>query len=710
VAAGPSPAARGRLGSRGRVTLRVGVDVGGTFTKAVAVEPSPFALRAQAVVPTSHAAEAGVSEGVAAALGELIAALGADAARIELVAFSTTQAMNALLEGDVAKVGVVGLGRAPDLRPARKRTAVGEVGLAPGRVLRTEHVFLDVTGGLDDAQVDAALATLQARGCTAVAVSGAFAVDAPDAERRVSERARAAGMPSCAGHELSSAYGLELRTVSAAVNASILPLVERTAGVVDAELRRRGIDVPLLVLRGDGGAMSMDAFRRAPSQSVGAGPAAGVAAALHQLQLTDGIVLECGGTSSNVSVVVRGRTALRSLRVMGRPTAIRSVDSWVVGAAGGSLCRPRRRRIAETGPRSAHVAGLPYACFADAACFSGARLELVAPRAGDPEAYAAVRTADGKRFALTATCAATALGLVPGRAPDAALAAFVPLAVHLRMTPEEAARAQLDAATAKIASAVEEAARTHGLDRTVPVVALGGAGGALAGEVARRVGRPLIEPEHPAVLSSIGAALSLVRTEVVRAATAGDAVAAAAAREAQRSCVEAGAAPDTVRVEVGYEARTGQVRAVATGAVALERGAAGRPAVGEPASKRAAAAALAVPEDILELVIATDFYRVYCENGSGPVAVVDSHGSVPLCENARRVLRGEGEELLERLREAVDEATISLGVAEMLPRVAIVCGPRLLDASEARRPEDVLALARDVIGDHGDPAVAVVWR
>src|ERR671930_313125 len=121
--------------------------------------------------------------------------------------------------------------------------------------------------------------------------------------------------------------------------------------------------------------MSMSAFRRTPSFLIGAGPAAGVAAALQDLRLTNAIVLECGGTSSNVSVVERGRTVLRTLRVMGRPTAIRSVDSWVVGAAGGSLGRLVRRKVDESGPRSAHVAGLPYACFASPEELEGAALE-----------------------------------------------------------------------------------------------------------------------------------------------------------------------------------------------------------------------------------------------------------------------------------------------------------------------------------------------
>jgi len=204
-----------------------------------------------------------------------------------------------------------------------------------------------------------------------------------------------------------------------------------------------------------------------------------------------------------------------------------------------------------------------------------------------------------------------------------------------------------------------------------------------------------------------------VRAEVVRSATADGAAASAAAFDAERACVEAGAAPDTVRVECAYEARQGQVRAVATGAVALERGAAGRSPVGEREQHRAAALALGVGEDTLQLVAANRFYRVYCENGSGPVAVVDGLGSVPLATRARTVLAGSRADLLELLRGAVDASTVQLGVASVLPRVAIVSGPRIVDTSEARRCEDVLATARAALADDRgdeDVAVAVVWR
>ena len=242
----------------------IGVDVGGTFTKAVAVESAPLRLLAHAVVPTTHEA-AGVAEGVAAALRDLLAQLGEDRCRVELVAFSTTQAMNALLEGDV------GARRRPRDRlaaraPRGAQAHACRIGRArPRTLLETLHAFVDATGGLDQVSVDAALETLAAPAVPPLAVSGAFAVDEPGDEHLVARCAQARGLPACAGHELTGAYGLETRTVTAAINASILPIVERTAALVEEALADAGLDVPLLVLRGDGGAMSIDASAASPA-------------------------------------------------------------------------------------------------------------------------------------------------------------------------------------------------------------------------------------------------------------------------------------------------------------------------------------------------------------------------------------------------------------------------------------------------------------
>ena len=170
-------------------------------------------------------------------------------------------------------------------------------------------------------------------------------------------------------------------------------------------------------------------FRRAPARTLYSGPAASVAGALRSNRIDDGVIVEVGGTSTNVAAIRRGRPALSYVQVASHATAIRALDVRVLGVAGGSMLRARRNRVYGVGPRSAHIAGLPYACF-----LAGGRLrrrDHGARRAppGDPADYLVVRLADGRAVALTNTCAANALGIVE---PDdyaagdraAALAAF----------------------------------------------------------------------------------------------------------------------------------------------------------------------------------------------------------------------------------------------------------------------------------------------
>jgi len=242
--------------------VRVGVDVGGTFTKAVAVDLASGEIVGRAVVPTTHADARGVAAGVVRTVAEVVRSVGAE--RVDLVTHSTTQAVNALLEGDVGTVGVLGLGRRPELKQARKRTQLERVELSPGRFLRTLPEFLDVSDGLDEGAVREVLARFREAGATAVSVAEAFAPDDSTFERRVTAMANEAGLPACASSELTGLYGLELRAVTAALNASILPIAERTAEVVAVGVDAAGVAAPVMVMRGDGGATDLDGFRRAP--------------------------------------------------------------------------------------------------------------------------------------------------------------------------------------------------------------------------------------------------------------------------------------------------------------------------------------------------------------------------------------------------------------------------------------------------------------
>ena len=204
--------------------LRVGVDVGGTFTKAVAVErappsrcgPTPSSRRAT----TRPTASSRASRRRCASCSTSSAS---DRDAVELVAFSTTTAMNALLEGDVARVGVVGIG-------APARPAAGAQAHARGRARRSRPGACCTPSTPSSTRPAASATTRSTPPSTACGARAArrsrpaapTASTRPSTRTASSARARARGSPACAGHELTGAYGLEVRTVSAAVNASIL--------------------------------------------------------------------------------------------------------------------------------------------------------------------------------------------------------------------------------------------------------------------------------------------------------------------------------------------------------------------------------------------------------------------------------------------------------------------------------------------------------
>ncbi|HKU67530.1 MAG TPA: hydantoinase/oxoprolinase N-terminal domain-containing protein, partial [Candidatus Baltobacteraceae bacterium] len=182
--------------------LRLGIDVGGTFTDVVAIDAESRAVVARVKVPTTHAAAEGVAAGIIAGIEAIFAQSAVAAAEVAFIAHSTTQATNALLEGDVANVGVLGLldGFGP---LARLQMRFPRLQLAPGIPFEARFAFARA----GDA-AHAALEDLRRDGAQAVAVSQAFAVDRPDAETAAVADARTLGLFATAGHEVSSMYGL----------------------------------------------------------------------------------------------------------------------------------------------------------------------------------------------------------------------------------------------------------------------------------------------------------------------------------------------------------------------------------------------------------------------------------------------------------------------------------------------------------------------
>ncbi|GAB3473225.1 hydantoinase/oxoprolinase family protein [Nocardiopsis coralliicola] len=716
----------------GEPRIRVGVDVGGTFTDAVAVDAATFALLGQVKVPTSHHHEDGVAHGIMAALDRLLTEVGVAAESVGFLAHGTTQATNALLEGDVATIGIVGVGSGIDKLAVRGLRSLGRLRLDSGHRLPVRYAALGSPAGPQAAR--AAVDAVVSEGAEVVVAVEPFSVDDPGGERAVLEAAAARRVPATATHEITSLYGLTRRARTAALNAGVMPRMLQTADLVERSIAKAGISAPLMVMRCDGGVMSLPEMRHRPLLTVLSGPAAGVAGALMSEKVSEGVFLETGGTSTDISVIRRGHVQIKHAELGGKETYLSALDVRTVGIGGGSVVRigggtgDGAARVTGVGPRSAHIAGLPYACFADPAELDGAVLAAAAPLDSDTGDHAVLDAAGG-RFALTVTCAANALGRVPDgdyarAAPRSARLALEPLARALGTSVEEAARTVLDRATDRVAEVVEDLAEGYRLDRSTAELVGGGGGAAtVTPHLGRRLGLSSRIAAHSEVISPLGVALAMVRESVERiipGATHADVL--AVRTEAEQAVVAQGAAPDGVEVDVAVDPQRNLVTAVATGSTELRTR--DRTAAVDGAGARAAAAAgLGLRPDELEEYADNGQYRVLgaVRSPTGPlrrlsrprrrVRVVDAEGVVRLHHRDAEVdtlVAGQAE---GRLKDMVAERTTYGDGGAVPPAVWLLLGPKIVDLSGVVDSGHLLALASTEIARRSpDEAVVAIME
>ncbi|MEV7683490.1 hydantoinase/oxoprolinase family protein [Streptomyces sp. NPDC088341] len=700
--------------------IRVGIDVGGTFTDAVAVDATSLELLGQVKVPTSHHHENGVAHGIVEALDRLLEQTGNSPEDVAFLAHGTTQATNALLEGDVATVGLLGIGTGPGAVMTRRLAAFRHLELTPGKRLPLAYAHIGDPG--DAAAVGRAVDAVVREGAEVLVASQPFSVDRPEGEEAVLDAARERGLPMTAAHRITSLYGLRKRTRTAVVNAAILPRMLATADLVDASVTKAGVTAPLMVMRCDGGVMSLDEMRRRPLLTVLSGPAAGIAGALMRERISEGLFLETGGTSTDISVVRRGKVAVRHATILGKTSYLSALDVRTVGVGGGSMVRTGGGRITAVGPRSAHIAGLPYACFATRDQLRDARLALVRPMADDPADYAVLDAAGG-RFAITMTCAANALGRVPegdfARSDqEVAKAALAPLAAALGVDVATAAARVLDAGTDQVRAVVDTVIGDYRLDKDT-VVLVGGGGGAasVTPHLAAVTGHEGRIARHNEVISPIGVALAMVREQIERIIPdAGQEQILAVRAEAEQAVVAQGAAPDGVEVEVTVDPQTNTVRAVATGATELRTQ--DRAHRADDAERlRAAAASLKSDPAQVRVLASTPAHTVFGTEVRGrfraprhPVRVVDADGVVRLHARDARVETTTVGSAPRVLASLVEEATSYGDGGVRAPALRLLVGARIADLSGVLDPQPLLALARSELRARAadEPLVAVV--
>lgn len=629
--------------------IRVGIDVGGTFTKAVAINMVTGSILGQSTLPTTHKSDQGVSTGILQTLSDVMNEFHIQNSEVELISHSTTQAVNALLEGDTAKVGILGMGVSLEKSNIIKRTHIKDILLDGNgkKYIKTCYRYLDTSSYLSEERARSSICELVREGAEVLVTSEAYGVDDPSNEDFVENVARSSNtgsddkkVPIIAAHDLTGIYGLEIRTMTAVINASILPKAASTAKFVEYAVREKlGIpkNIPIKVMKGDGGVTDISAFETKPIITVLSGPAASVAGALLHLRVLNGVFVEVGGTSTNVCVIKDGKPNVNYATIVQHPTCIRSLDVRVVNVAGGSIVMLSRdkRKILDVGPRSAHIAGLEYSCFAEPSQLEGGTIVQFRPEIEDDSAlkhstsvnesnsnvedqsmvYAVITGRDGSEkdwdlrerlFAITTTCAANALGLISdddyakGNSESAKIALSI-LARELGTSMEKAANQILDIATDKILQVMNPMLKEYALTYNRPrgfllnrtenknrignkegntancnFLLVGGGGGAsvLVPHLAKTLNMNYKKAEHAEVISSIGVAAAMIHEELEKTVDVNPKPEEVSLMmdEVKDLALAKGALPESITVQSEYVSDRSLLRVTATGNMSLDIG------------------------------------------------------------------------------------------------------------------------------------------
>ncbi len=483
----------------------IGVDVGGTFTDLVLLG-ADGGVRLAKVPSTMDNQAFGVLDALDAA--------GADLPRVDLIVHGTTTTTNAVLERKLARTGLITTQGFRDVLELGRRTRPQPYGMTGRfspiipRDLRLEvpeRLLADgsVHTPLDEKAVETAGRALLNKGCEAVVVHFLHAYANPAHELRAAEILRRFWPNDhiTLGHALLSESREFERGVTAAVNASVQPLLERYVARLTQELATRGYGGDVLVMNGNGGMVSARRVSREAAKTVMSGPASGVMAAAYtgrRAGIHDLLTYDMGGTSTDVALIRGAQPAVSNEIELeyAMPIHVPMVDVRTIGAGGGSIARVNDAGLLEVGPQSAGADPGPicYGKGGAAPTISDANLLLgrLKPPVGDSDDKA-------MRAHVEAVFAET-------------------LGKPLGIDAISAAEAVIRVANTKMAGAIRMVSLSLGADpRDFALFAFGGAGPLHASALARELGVPrVLVPARPGITNALGCVVADLRHDYVR--------------------------------------------------------------------------------------------------------------------------------------------------------------------------------------------------
>jgi N-methylhydantoinase A len=484
-----------------------GIDVGGTFTDLLLIDGRGGGRVHIAKTPTTVDNQA---FGVVAALADT----GFPVSDIDLIVHGTTTTTNAVLERRLAKTGMITTRGFRDVIELGRRTrpqAYGMTGVfvpVIPRNLRLEvSERVEASGAvrvpLDEDEVRAAVSALLAAGCESLVIHFLHSYANPEHERRAAEIA-AELWPNgyiTTGHSLLSEAREFERGVTAAVNASVQPILERYMNRLRRQLETRGYARDFLIMNGNGGMISARFVTQESVKTVMSGPASGVIAAAYtgkRAGYENLVTYDMGGTSTDVALIQNAEPAVSNETEIeyAMPIHVPMVAVHTVGAGGGSIARVDASGLIQIGPESAGANPGPI-------CYGRGGTEP------------------------TITDANLVLGRLD---PKKLLAVDKPVTVdHVRAIVEEkigapaglsgveAAGAVLRLGNIKMAGAIRMVSVSRGHDpRDFVLFAFGGAGPLHATALARELGLPkVLVPARPGITNALGCVVADLRHDFV---------------------------------------------------------------------------------------------------------------------------------------------------------------------------------------------------
>jgi len=479
--------------------LWIGIDTGGTFTDVVLADIATGEYRYHKLPTTTDDPAKAILQGIA----EIVEFAGAKCEQVEFVVLGTTLATNAVLEGKTARTGMLTtkgfrdvLELARQRRPHYFNLDIAKPVPPAARDARLEiDERVDCSGEvvvpLNEDQVRSAVQSLQAQGVEAVAICFMHAYANADHERRARAALQEAapGIYICASHEVLAEFREFERFATTAVNASLMPIMDRYLERFEQGVRDLGVPSVPRVMQSNGGAVSPAAVRRMPVNTFFSGPAGGVIGTRGlgtQLGIPDLITFDMGGTSTDVCLIRALNPAQKSQREMGGfPVRTRTIDLHTIGAGGGSIAWVDAGGLLKVGPMSAGAFPGPAAYGRGGARPTVTDANVVLGRLNP-------KTLLGGRMVMYPTRARNVIEKE--------------LCQPLGVDMFEAAAGILDIVNANMMGAVRVISVEQGEDpREFALVAFGGAGPLHAADIARNMGiRRVVVPPRPGLLSALG--------------------------------------------------------------------------------------------------------------------------------------------------------------------------------------------------------------